>query len=418
MDVMDKPPVALLSLEDAQTLVEDIKSSGLIARRGASLLWSSNENCFLGTDLVQFLLNGVKDKSKSYAAKDVENAVAIAQSLLDHRLAHHISDEHVFKNEPLLYRFFIHESAHIQKEASLLDERVANATLAGYLKFRSTHIFSGPKFADCYVILKLNPKDAGPSSPTTTPGVLYVYSLRSAPTPFLTLQVQDCTCDMTECVDCLAGAYCFTLSTNKLDSKSKAEFTFCAKNSKQMEAWMFTLQSGGVQFKKVEEGVVKATSLFELSANDLMTNEVIPLSNFKGKVCLVTNVSSKCGLAPKDYPVFVELHKKYASRGLVILAFPSNQFNQELATPEEIRKFVDGYGVEFPMFAKIMVNGEGAHPVFKFLKQNFGGVLGSSIKWNFTKFLCDREGKPVKRYSPLTSPTSFEADIVELLGPE
>jgi len=113
----------------------------------------------------------------------------------------------------------------------------------------------------------------------------------------------------------------------------------------------------------------------------------------------------------------VQLHKTYASRGLAILAFPCNQFgNQEPGTAEDIKKFVEGYGVEFQIFAKINVNGEDAHPVFKFLKQNLGGVLGSSIKWNFTKFLCDRDGKPVRRYSPATSPMSIVADIEALLG--
>lgn len=115
----------------------------------------------------------------------------------------------------------------------------------------------------------------------------------------------------------------------------------------------------------------------------------------------------------------MQLHKAYASRGLAILAFPCNQFgNQEPGTAEDIKKFVEGYGVEFQIFAKIKVNGEDAHPVFKFLKQNLGGVLGSSIKWNFTKFLCDRDGIPVRRYSPATNPMSIAADIEALLGPE
>jgi len=253
---------------------------------------------------------------------------------------------------------------------------------------------------------------------TKDSGVLYAYKYRSAPTPFLALRIQSCNCGMTECYECLPGSYCFTLSTNKLESKKKTEFTLCAKNSKQMEAWLYTLQAGGMDFAKLDEGEVKADSLFELSGRELITNEVVPLSKFKGKVCLVVNVSSKCGLTPKNYPELVELHKRYADRGLVILGFPTAQFaNQEFGTPEEIRKFVDGYGVEFPMFSIIDVNGPNAHPVFKWLKQNLGGVLGSSIKWNFTKFLCDREGKPVHRYSPITQPFSFEADIVELLGP-
>lgn len=115
----------------------------------------------------------------------------------------------------------------------------------------------------------------------------------------------------------------------------------------------------------------------------------------------------------------MQLHKTYASRGLAILAFPCNQFgSQEPGTAEEIRAFVDGYGVEFQIFQKINVNGADAHPVFKFLKQNLGGVLGSSIKWNFTKFLCDRNGIPVKRYSPATAPSAIVADLEQLLAAE
>lgn len=250
-----------------------------------------------------------------------------------------------------------------------------------------------------------------------TPGVLYVYKLRSAPTPVLKLQVQNCTCSMTECVNCLADNYCFTITTNEIDSSKNQKFTLCAKNSKQAEAWMFAMQGGGLQFEKVDEGEVRATSLFELSGNELISNEQVPLEKFKGKVCLVVNVSSKCGLTPRDYPQLVDLHKKYGNQGLEILAFPCNQFaGQEPGTPEEIRKFIDGYGVEFPVFSKIDVNGSNAHPVFKYLKQNLGGVLGSSVKWNFTKFLCDKDGQPFRRYAPITTPSSFTDDIEFLLS--
>lgn len=121
-------------------------------------------------------------------------------------------------------------------------------------------------------------------------------------------------------------------------------------------------------------------------------------------------------MTSRDYKELVELYKLLSPRGFEILAFPCNQFkSQEPGTSAEIRKFVDGFGVEFPMFAKINVNGSNAHPVFKFLKSKLGGVLGSSIKWNFTKFLVDKTGVPVKRYGPPTNPMSIREDIEKLL---
>jgi len=332
---MDKPPVPSITIEYALELIEEIKKSNLIKKRSYKI-WVY-DNCFVGEEIVQWLI-------KSGKAKDVESALPIGQGLLDHRLAHHVADDHAFKNEYLFYRLYQDESPEVQKEAALFDERVSKSKLAGYLKLRSLHMFSSPTFFDCYVLLNVDEtkKDeskasasasasaSAPSVPklkkqvsligsvlqslnlTTTasgetrlsqqeetedvkkfPGVLYIYKLRSAPTPAFKLQVQDCICNMTECVECLTGSYCFTITTNQIDSSKNSEFTLCAKNSKQMEAWMFSMQASGVTFKKVDEGIVKASSLFELNANDLITNEVIPLSKFKGKVCLVTNVASK-----------------------------------------------------------------------------------------------------------------------------
>lgn len=112
----------------------------------------------------------------------------------------------------------------------------------------------------------------------------------------------------------------------------------------------------------------------------------------------------------------VQLHDLLSARGFEILAFPCNQFgSQEAGTEAQICEFVKGYNVKFQMFGKIKVNGADAHPVFRFLKGQLGGVLGSSIKWNFTKFLCDRNGIPVKRYGPPTAPMQIQKDIEALL---
>jgi glutathione peroxidase len=124
-------------------------------------------------------------------------------------------------------------------------------------------------------------------------------------------------------------------------------------------------------------------------------------------------------LTKNHYNQLQPLYEKYKDRGLEVLAFPCNQFGkQEPGTPEEIRRFVDGFNISFPMFAKCDVNGKAQHEVFRFSKTHLSSVLGSSIKWNFTKFLFDRNGMPIKRFGPPTSPNSMEADIISLLEQE
>jgi glutathione peroxidase len=129
------------------------------------------------------------------------------------------------------------------------------------------------------------------------------------------------------------------------------------------------------------------------------------------------NVASQCGFTPQ-YSGLENLYEKYRQRGLEVLGFPSNQFmNQEPGSEAEIKSFCSTkYNVKFPLFSKIDVNGGNAHPLYRFLKVTTRGLLGSQrIKWNFTKFLVNRQGHPVKRYSPVTKPEAIEADIVRLL---
>jgi len=142
----------------------------------------------------------------------------------------------------------------------------------------------------------------------------------------------------------------------------------------------------------------------------------IPLETYRGKVVLVVNTASKCGFTPQ-YAGLEGLYRKYKDRGFVILGFPCNQFgNQEPGTDEEIAGgCIVNYGVSFQMFSKIDVNGSDAHPLFKFLKDSLPGTFGKMIKWNFTKFLIDRNGLPVKRYSSSTVPANLEKDIEKLL---
>ncbi len=140
------------------------------------------------------------------------------------------------------------------------------------------------------------------------------------------------------------------------------------------------------------------------------------MADYKGKTLLIVNTASQCGYTVQ-YDDLEKLYKKYQDKGFVVLGFPCNQFmNQEKGNDLEIASFCKkNFGVTFPLFQKIDVNGENAHPLFEYLKKEKRGILGTTgIKWNFTKFLC-HNGKVLKRYSPNTAPLSFEKDIVKVL---
>ena len=148
------------------------------------------------------------------------------------------------------------------------------------------------------------------------------------------------------------------------------------------------------------------------------SGEERPLSEFQGKVLLVVNTASKCGFTPQ-FAGLEELYEKYRDQGLEVLGFPCNQFgNQDPGSNDEIQEFCQlNYGVSFPMFGKIEVNGSGTDPLFKHLKKAAPGALGSErIKWNFTKFLIDAEGNVVKRYAPTAKPKDIERDVKKLLA--
>lgn len=157
-------------------------------------------------------------------------------------------------------------------------------------------------------------------------------------------------------------------------------------------------------------------TFFDFSANKL-NGQPAEMEDYKGKTILVVNTASQCGLTPQ-YEGLENLYKKHKDNGLVVLGFPCNQFGkQEKGTSEEIHEFCQvNYGVSFPMFEKIEVNGKNAHPIFKYLKSELsGGLLGSAIKWNFTKFVIDKNGEPVKRFAPTTKPEAIEKFIEKIL---
>ena len=144
--------------------------------------------------------------------------------------------------------------------------------------------------------------------------------------------------------------------------------------------------------------------------------EIQTLKEFEGKPLIIVNTASKCGLKGQ-FGELQEIYDTYKDKGLMVLGFPCDQFNnQEFDSIEETMNFCQmNYGVTFPIYAKVDVNGENAHPLFKFLKNEKSGVLSNEIKWNFTKFLIDREGKVVKRYAPTTKPAKMIEDIEKLL---
>ena len=178
-----------------------------------------------------------------------------------------------------------------------------------------------------------------------------------------------------------------------------------------------SVKKNGESEKNANQVALNSTTqtFYDFSALNMQGKE-IKLSDYKGKIVLVVNTASKCGFTPQ-FADLEELYKKYSSRGFVVLGFPSNQFaNQDPGSNDEILEFCQAnYGVTFPMFEKIDVNGENAHPVYTYLKNSVPNAEPEKIKWNFTKFLIGKDGKTLKRYESRVKPADIEADIQELL---
>jgi glutathione peroxidase len=174
-----------------------------------------------------------------------------------------------------------------------------------------------------------------------------------------------------------------------------------------------TIISKSKEDKKVES---KTTSnVYNFKVKKLMGQETT-LNEYKGKVLLIVNVASQCGLTPQ-YTGLQDLYKKFNAKGFEILGFPCNQFgSQEPGSSKEISEFCSTkFSVTFPMFEKIDVNGDNADPLYKYLKSNAPGTITDDIKWNFTKFLIDKHGKVINRYAPTTTPDKIEKDIESAL---
>lgn len=162
--------------------------------------------------------------------------------------------------------------------------------------------------------------------------------------------------------------------------------------------------------------LMSAPSIYDFEVFDIH-HQKTTLAPYKGKVILIVNTASRCGFTPQ-FTGLEKLYQNHKTKGFVVLGFPCNQFgSQEPLSEPQIENFCRlDYGVTFPMFAKIDVNGANSHPLYRYLKENAPGILGSEIiKWNFTKFLIDKNGNVVRRYAPSTTPEAIEADIKALL---
>lgn len=160
-----------------------------------------------------------------------------------------------------------------------------------------------------------------------------------------------------------------------------------------------------------------SNAIYSITVKDIKGNDVA-METFKDKVLLIVNTASKCGFTPQ-YQALEALYQQYKNRGLVILGFPCNQFGkQEQGEDAEISQFCElNFGVTFPLFSKIEVNGANSHPLYQHLKKSAKGLLGSeSIKWNFTKFLVDKQGHVIERYAPTTKPEELNSTIEKLLS--
>ncbi|XP_011029255.1 PREDICTED: probable glutathione peroxidase 8 [Populus euphratica] len=207
------------------------------------------------------------------------------------------------------------------------------------------------------------------------------------------------------------------------DRHVRCENTICkSQNSKQVLMipshllLLHLLLSASLASSMATQTSKHPESVYDFTIKDANENDV-DLSIFKGKVLLIVNVASKCGMTNSNYAELNQLYEKYKDQGLEILAFPCNQFGEEEpGTNDQITDFVcTRFKSEFPIFDKIDVNGENASPLYKFLKLGKWGIFGDDIQWNFAKFLVNKEGQVVDRYYPTTSPLSLERDIKQLL---
>lgn len=284
-----------LSKLEATRLANDMRSATTGAD-GAMLISTQSyhlvayKSVFEGAALVAFLVANLG------LAK--EDAVAAGQSLLDHRLAHHVTNEHPFKDGHFYYRFYADESVAVQLEAQETDAILRTGSLlSGMLEIKSSTWYGAEKWNKQFCVLER----AGQHGDDSTPSALRVYNRYSASAPSRRLRVTDCACSMQECTECRSGMYCFVLRADVEDSGSSGKrhshiISLCAANSKQQMAWLGALTELGVEMEK-ENFVLPpgTTALHQLSARRILApaGEESPLDEFKGQVSLVVNVATE-----------------------------------------------------------------------------------------------------------------------------
>lgn len=288
------PPPPVIDLEEAKAIEKKLlglsEEKAVLKKQGSRSLISlivndhrSEVKKFSGHAFVEWAIHeGI--------AKDAEHAVKVGQALLEHRLAHHITDDAEFENSPDQYYAFIsQETIEARMMHSALGQYISKPEIfhQGNLELRSKGIFGTEKWTHVYAVLD----DASAS-----PRMIHLFKRSSAASaPIESYAVEECMCSLEECMDCKTDWYCFTLKAKKRASGKESTIVMCANHSKRLEGWLSALMDAGVEFTKEDEGadLSKVNSIFELSARKLNSNEIIPLSRFKGNVCLVVNVASK-----------------------------------------------------------------------------------------------------------------------------
>jgi len=283
------PPPPVINLDEAKEIEKKFCETNSVTRHSHSLIQnlftssSSNEvKKFSGADFVKW---AVQEK----IAKDEDNAVKIGQALLEHRLAHHVTDDAEFLNDPTsYYAFMVHETIEAKMLHSALSQFVAKPELfhQGKLELRSKSLFGYERWTPVYAVL---------DEPSAKPRMLHLFKRFSAASaPIESYAIEECVCTLEECLDCKTDWYCFSLKAKKRATGKEVNMVLCANHSKRLEGWLSALMEAGVEFTKEEDGAKsEVRSLFELSARRINSNEVVPFSVFRGKVCLVVNVASK-----------------------------------------------------------------------------------------------------------------------------
>lgn len=342
----------------------------------------------MGSEAIDwFLANGF--------ATTRQEGIQLGQQLLDADLVHHVVDEHNFEDRELFYRFRQDDPPHL----SPAGPSVASLKQDCGTKFGSAQKKGLLKWYQAFFVLR-------PGDET-----LYEFRTDLHSTPTKKYPLKEATVKLDQ-----STKFCLSLTFADIQ---RSDLRLAFTSDEEQLSWLKAFEKSGAVTgqteEEVEEQVKNAESIFEFSAKDIDGNEV-SLEKYRGFVTLIVNVASFWGLTQKNYTQLVELHATYAARGLRILGFPCNQFGKQEPDPEPvIKKFAAGYGVQFDMFSKINVNGANALPLYKYLKSRLKGTLGSFIKWNFGKFLCNRDGKPVKRYAPSVQPLDIAKDIEALL---